>query len=117
MKRIELVKKINTWDKKNVHTLLSYIRELNEICESESGPNAFSIDQEIAFSDLPTIDIPSEIDTSYPVWAMDVNKDCLVGSGVDMEIESLEEVRASQEGLQEDIKRTSRDRLYLGSIT
>lgn len=53
--------------------------------------------------DLPSADIPGDIDTAYPVWACDKSGRCIVGEWSASEIEfrgwqiqTLEEIRAEQ---------------------
>jgi hypothetical protein len=45
------------------------------------------------FEELPTAQIPPDIDTDYPVWAMDIYGFCLVGEDA-AAIEHLDEIRA-----------------------
>lgn len=71
-------KEMIVWDHKDVADLRDFI-----------AVNAITNGQ---MSALPSQDIPDDVDTSYPVWAMDKNGDMLVGDSAD-EIISLEEFR------------------------
>ncbi len=50
-------------------------------------------DDYVRMDALPSAPIPEEVDTGYPVWAVDKRGQALVGEGAD-EVESIEEVRA-----------------------
>ncbi len=45
------------------------------------------------FAQLPTAQIPADIDLDYPVWAMDISGFCLVGEEA-RAIEHVTEIRA-----------------------
>lgn len=46
----------------------------------------------IDIAGLPTCPIPDDIPTTYPIWAMDFENNCLVGENLG-EIESLDEIK------------------------
>jgi hypothetical protein len=74
--------KIKAWDKQDIYELRELISELGD------DPEAYGVDM----SCLPTVEIPHDVNTAYPVWAMDVDGDMLVGAG-DLEIMSLADYR------------------------
>ncbi|WP_394155693.1 hypothetical protein [Loktanella salsilacus] len=82
-----LVKK---WDMRSIYELLDLIVELSS-SEDEHG---YKIDVEayVDMTSLPTADIPDDIDTSYPVWAVDLDGYALVGDQAN-EIETIEHIR------------------------
>jgi hypothetical protein len=73
---------ITAWDCRDVRVLRDLLAELRA-CRDENGdaidPRAYGVDT----ADLPSAPIPEWVDTSYPVWAVDVNGYALVGSGLD----------------------------------
>lgn len=81
---------IENWDHENVEDLRDMLAELKEANER----NQFMVD-EVDMADLPSEDIPDDIDTSYPVWAMDKRGFCLVGAAADV-IEHVDTVRELQ---------------------
>ena len=84
-----IANEIANWDMNDVRVLRNLISELRASCrETDEDPEAF-----IDMASLPTVEIPVDIDTSCPVWAMDVHGRCLVGERADS-IETLDEIRA-----------------------
>lgn len=69
--------------------------DLEDITELRDLLNTINRD-EIDMSDLPSADIPEDVDTSYPVWAMDKAGNMLVGDAAD-QVMTLAEYRAEQE--------------------
>lgn len=80
---------IKAWDKQNVEELRDMIADLNEFCEA----NDLHTDSYLDMTSLPSAEIPADVDTGYPVWAMDLNGGLLVGDTGD-ETMTLEEYRA-----------------------
>ena len=78
------------WDLRDVADLRVLLQEL-AACRDESGE---PIDTQafVDMSMLPSFDIPPDIDTSYPVWAVDKSGRALVGDNADR-IETLDQVR------------------------
>lgn len=79
-----LAKRINAWDKESIYELRDMLREYL-VLDGEG----------VDVTRLPSAEMPSELDTAYPVWAMDVKGRCLVGEGLDS-IEHVDDVLASQ---------------------
>ena len=48
--------------------------------------------QDMNMTSLPTAEIPDDVDTGYPIWAMDWLDNCLVGDSADA-VESLDDIR------------------------
>lgn len=90
MDKQELVSAIENWDKEDVADLLDMLTELDEL-DAEDPYNIVYVDM----SDLPSEPFPIDIDTSYPVWAMDVKGYCLVGASADT-IEHIDKIREWQ---------------------
>ncbi|MBW4984783.1 hypothetical protein KZZ07_19770 [Mameliella sp. CS4] len=86
----QITAEIKSWNTKHVSVLRDLISELNR-CRDDLG-NAIDPQAFIDMSALPTADIPGDIDTSYPVWAVDRNGYALVGDDA-TDIETLDEVR------------------------
>lgn len=70
-----LIRLIKAWDKKDIEQLQLMVEALNDYCDA----HGINFDQYIDMTDLPSVDIPKDVDTSYPVWAMDENGGMLVG--------------------------------------
>jgi hypothetical protein len=87
----QIAARIKAWDKMDVTELLSMLEELGESIKDGGDPHD-RIDNYVTMSALPTAPIPKDVDTSYPVWAMDRDGDMLVGADAD-DIMSLEEYR------------------------
>lgn len=83
-----LAHKIRNWDKARVTTLRDMINDLHDYCRSED----MDAGQFIDMASLPTVEIPADVDTSYPVWAMDADGNLLVGDTA-QEIETLAKYR------------------------
>jgi hypothetical protein len=84
---------ILAWDLQDVRKLRDLIAEL-DACRDEYDRRLNAQDY-VDFSDLPSAPIPDDIDTGYPVWAMDVQGYALVGSDA-RSIEHIDEIRANQ---------------------
>ena len=69
--------KVMKWDHEDVREL----KRLMDIAEIE-----------YEMTDLPSEEIPDDVDTLYPIWAMDKKGYCLVGDGAD-QIEHIDEIR------------------------
>jgi len=74
---------IRVWNKNNINDLRDMLRELRGY---EDGMEL------IDMAELPTADIPADVDTSFPVWAIDASGKMLVGEDAD-QIMSIEEYR------------------------
>lgn len=81
---------IENWDHESVEDLRDMLAELKEANEC----NQFMVD-EIDMSNLPSEQTPDDVDTSYPIWAMDKRGFCLVGAAADS-IEHISEIRELQ---------------------
>lgn len=84
---------IRGWDLDDIRNLRDLLSELSEALQEEDiqDPRAVGIDM----AALPSAEIPADIDTGYPVWAVDLSGYALVGPGAD-EIESLDAIRAGK---------------------
>lgn len=83
---------IRDWDLEDVRHLRDMLAELSEALDAEGGQDQRAVGLDM--SSLPTAEIPSDIDTSYPVWAVDLSGNALVGSDAD-EVETLDAIRAA----------------------
>lgn len=85
---------IRAWDVANIRVLRDLLNELRA-CRDEDGAE---IDTQayVDMTSLPSAEIPADIDTSYPVWAVDLDGNALVGGSAD-EIETLDEIRSAME--------------------
>jgi len=78
-----------------VHEVLGAV---NRIAHQGDGEERYGIDM----SDLPSIEIPEGIDTSYPVWAMSSTGGMLTGECADCVETILDVIRAQNPDLDED---------------
>lgn len=85
-----IANEIKQWDRQSVARLRGLIAELNGAISGDDH-----IERHIDMTDLPTADIPDDVDTSYPVWAMDVDGNMLTGECAD-EIMTIAEYRADR---------------------
>lgn len=94
-KLTRLTEKINHWNLKDIKDLKNTIDELNDAINDLNNETNYPLkaDQIIDFSSLPSVPIPDDIDTSYPIWSMDINGFCLVGSSLDT-IEHINDIRS-----------------------
>jgi hypothetical protein len=90
----EIAARIKAWNKKDVSDLLAMLEDLREAVE-DSGDSHDRIDNYVTMSALPSAPIPQDVDTSYPVWAMDADGDMLVGADA-YDIMSLADYRAER---------------------
>jgi hypothetical protein len=68
---------VNAWDKQDIDELADLLTAYQDACaEAEFDIQHGGVDM----ADLPSADMPDDVDTSYPVWAMDVHGGMLVGS-------------------------------------
>ena len=70
-----ILESIRSWDHENIRDLREFLLELDE--KMDDGRH--SIYEYVDIGDLPSEEIPSDVDTGYPVWAMDKRGECLVG--------------------------------------
>ena len=89
--KFDIVDRIENWDTKNIEQLKSLLEEL----EKFPSDTTHLIDM----TALPSAPIPDDIDTSYPVWAMDQSGNMLVGTDADqtMTIEEYREELAEED--------------------
>jgi hypothetical protein len=80
---------IAAWDLQDVRKLRDLLVELGAYRGELGYINAGDY---VDFSDLPSAPIPEDIDTAYPVWAMDVQGYALVGLGA-RDIEHIDKIR------------------------
>jgi hypothetical protein len=78
---------IAAWDMADIKVLRDLIAELSESCEDTQ--------EFIDMTSLPTAPIPADINTAFPVWAVDLNNIALVGDNA-QGIMPLAQVRAAQ---------------------
>lgn len=82
--------KIKAWNLSDVRDLRDLLAELSA-CRDESC-DRIDVEAYIDTTSLPSAPIPDDIDTGYPVWAVDVHGVALVGD--DMRgVESLDSIR------------------------
>ena len=79
---------IKNWDRADANHLAALVRELRAACD------ALGLDAEafVDFTSLPTCEIAEDIDTSYPVWAVDFAGRALVGDSAD-QVEALADIQ------------------------
>lgn len=82
---------IRAWDLSDVTDLRALIAELSKCRDENDDP--IDTQDYIDMTSLPSAEIPDDVDTSYPVWAVDRSGYAMVGDGADR-IEHLDEVRA-----------------------
>jgi len=89
----ELAYDITHWNKQNVGKLRDLLNELNNNINILCGEyycdyclTTFGVD----ICNLPSYTIPEGLEL-YPIWAMDIDNDCLVGN-CDFTVESLDEI-------------------------
>jgi hypothetical protein len=85
-----LAAQIKAWDLHDVRQLRDLL-VLFEACRDEFGGH-INVQRYVDFSNLPSALIPDDIDTGYPVWAMDVRGYALVGLGA-RDIEHVNKIR------------------------
>lgn len=96
-----MISRINGWDKESIFELREMLNEFpvlirdaraeGEITDAEAEFYKGRID----ITDLPSVAIPEDIDTGYPVWAMDKEERCLTGEDM-QSITSLTDIREHQ---------------------
>ena len=72
--------KVYAWDKEDIRRLKAI---LDDYCITSD---------DIDMCDLPSMPIPDDVDTLYPIWAMDKKGYCLVGDAAD-QIEHIDSIR------------------------
>lgn len=76
---------IRDWDSEYVEDLRYWLRTLDEVCKAGGlDPQGY-----VDMSQLGGAPIPDDVNTSYPVWAMDAKGDMLVGDRAD-DIENVD---------------------------
>ena len=86
-----IAREIRAWDTEYISELVELLARLDETVDR--GDGRVELQDYVDMADLPSAPIPEEVDTTYPVWAVDKQGMALVGPGAD-EVESVEEVRA-----------------------
>jgi hypothetical protein len=71
----EAVKLLQEWDHEDINDLMDLINDAETELKNEGLEPSWFIDM----CDLPSEPIPDDVDTGYPVWAMDKQGYCLVG--------------------------------------
>lgn len=87
-----IVQRIKVWNKVDVKQLRNLVTELYALRDEYGEP--LDTQHYLDMSSLPSAEIPDDVDTSYPVWAMDEGGNCLVGDGAD-QIEHLIDIRGA----------------------
>lgn len=88
-----LITRVNNWDHNDVRELKDVLEQIPEVLVS-AGKSPRTPDV-IDYSDIPTEQIPDDVDTSYPIWAMDKRGFCLVGAAANS-IEHIDSIRELQ---------------------
>jgi hypothetical protein len=83
---------IDSWLGEDVGVLRYWLRTLDNVCE------AGDLDQQayVDMAELGGVPLPDDVETCFPVWAMDQKGDMLVGDGAD-DIENIDNYRANKE--------------------
>jgi hypothetical protein len=87
-----IISEIQSWDLDDIHKLKGLLEEL----DAALGSTDFSLEDFVDITELPSAKIPDDIDTGYPVWAMDNDGFCLTGKTID-DIEHVDRVRGCYE--------------------
>ena len=87
-----IVQRIKGWNKVDVKQLRNLVTELYALRDEHGEP--LDTQHYLDMASLPSAEIPDDVDTSYPVWAMDEGGNCLVGDGAD-QIEHLIDIRGA----------------------
>jgi hypothetical protein len=83
---------IKAWDCRDVRVLRDLLVEFRA-CRDENGDLLDLFTYGVDIDDLPSAPIPEWVDTSYPVWVVDVDGYALVGDLLDM-VEHVNSLRA-----------------------
>jgi hypothetical protein len=80
---------VKNWDHEKIEDLMDLLIQLKDACGEDRNSEAY-----LDFTSLPSEDIPADVDTSFPVWAMDKRGVLLTGSSCDdtMTIEEYREL-------------------------
>lgn len=79
---------IRDWDGEYVEDLRYWLRTLDKVCEAGNlDPQGY-----VDMSNLGGWELPNDVETCFPVWAMDEKGDMLVGVGAD-DIENIDNYR------------------------
>jgi hypothetical protein len=84
-----IAREVRAWDTEDVARLVELLTKLDETADRADR----KAEDYVRMDALPSAPIPEEVNTGYPVWAVDKRGQALVGEGAD-EVESIEEVRA-----------------------
>lgn len=90
---------IKGWNKQDVRELRKLLVELSEVCDeaADSDQYATPFDAYVDMTVLPSEEIPADVDTAYPIWAMDKSGRLLAGACVsELEIITLKEYREAK---------------------
>jgi hypothetical protein len=69
---------ITAWDKKDADALIEMLQSLEEFCYA----NELDSDNYVDLAHLPSAAIPTDVDTGYPIWAMDVDDNLITGQSI-----------------------------------
>ena len=75
---VHIAAAIMAWDKKDADVLVEMLQALDQFCDDNDLELGFYVD----LADLPSADIPTDVDTEYPIWAMDVNDKLVTGHSI-----------------------------------
>lgn len=91
------VARVENWNREDVHELRDLLRDLRGALFEESELcnyyHPFRLDEVIDIGQLPTEPFPDELDTGYPISAVDRAGNALVGDALD-EIEAVADILA-----------------------
>lgn len=86
----EIAAAITAWDTRDVRELRELLAELSA-CRTNNG-DPIDTQHYVDMTSLPSAEIPDDVDTSYPVWAVDKSGNALVGDDATA-IEPLDALR------------------------
>ena len=69
---------IKAWDKRDADELIGMLQALDQFCDA----NDLESDHYVDLIDLPSAGIPTDVDTGYPIWAMDVDDNLVTGQSI-----------------------------------
>lgn len=70
---------IETWDKIDADRLIEMLRSLESFCDANDLKSSDYVD----WTSLPSAAIPDDVDTGYPIWAMDQSSRLVAGQCAD----------------------------------
>jgi len=96
-----MIARINGWDKESIFDLREMLNEFpvlirEAVADGEiTDADAEFYKRRIDITDLPSVEIPEDVDTGYPIWAMDKEQRCLTGEDM-QSVTSLADIREHQ---------------------